>query len=321
LPIAEVIQGKDSYGNEKPRLETIGEALPYYVLPGGYGQIKKTIQGLGMFSDDHPVAGSYTDSGNLRFPVEDTPLNRLQAGLFGQYASKNAREYFDNDYAPLKEKQIQEYIDVDMPIKDYWEYREGLAKQETLEDKFDYIADMDLPVEKKNILINNVVNRKEEVDLENYDDFSSLEEFDFATNNPEKYEFFTANGISYSDYANADEKGKQAYTWAYNNPKKYKVSQVVSDDVITYRQYTSAINEFKGDDRKSKVKDYIFNGLDIDYGQKAILFKTEYKADDTYNYDIIDYLNNRDELTYEDRVAILQELGFRVTSDGTIYAE
>ena len=150
--------------------------------------------------------------------------------------------------------------------------------------------------------------------------WSNKDEFDFATTNPEKYEFFNANGISYSDYANADEKGKQAYTWAYNNPKKYKVSQVVSDDVITYRQYTSAINEFKGDDRKSKVIEYI-NGLDLDYGQKAILFKTEYKADDTYNYDIIDYLNNRGDLSYEDRVTILRELGFRVTSNGAIYAE
>ena len=62
-----------------------------------------------MFDKDLPVSGSYTKSGNLRFPVEDTFLNKLQAGVFGQYASSNAREYFDRGQSPLKEKQIQEY--------------------------------------------------------------------------------------------------------------------------------------------------------------------------------------------------------------------
>ena len=101
LPIKELIKGEDSYGNEKSRLETLKETAPYYVLPGGYGQLKKTYQGLNMFSDEHPVSGSYTDSGKLRFPVEDTTANRVQAAIFGQYASENAREYFDNDYAPM----------------------------------------------------------------------------------------------------------------------------------------------------------------------------------------------------------------------------
>lgn len=294
LPIAELIKGKDSYGNEKSRLETLGEVAPYYVLPGGYGQVKKTAQGLSMFSDEHPVSGSYTNSGNLRFPVEDNALNRLQAGVFGQYASENAREYFDNGYAPLKENQIQEYKDVDIPIKDYWEYRKGLAKQETLEDKFDYIAGLDLPVEKKNILINNVVDRKEKVDLENYDDFSSLEEFDFATNNPEKYSFAKSVG------------GYYAY-------KTY------SDDLYGIKADKDENGKSINGSRKEKVLDYI-NNLDADYETKIILWKSEYPSDDTYNAEIIDYVNNREDLTYEERIAILTELGFRV-SDGYIYAD
>ena len=292
LPITELIKGEDEYGNDKSRLETLKEIAPYYFLPGGYGQIKKTSQGLGMFSDEHPIAGSYTDSGNLRFPVEDTLGNRIQAGIFGQYANENAREYFDNGYAPLKEKQIQEYIDVDMPIKDYWEYRKGLAKQETLEDKFDYIAGLDLSVEQKNILINNVVNRKEEVDLENYDDFSSLEEFDYATKNPDKYAVSKAVG-GYS----------------------------------SYKTYSSALYGIKADkdengktingSRKEKVIAWL-NELDADYETKIILFKSEYPADDTYNEDIINYINSRDDLTYDERVAIYTELGFTV-KDGYVY--
>ncbi len=326
LPIKEVIKGEDSYGNEKSRLETLAETAPYYILPGGYGQIKKTAQGLNMFSDEHPVSGSYTDSGNLRFPIEDTPLNRVQAGVFGQYASENAREYFDNEYAPLKEKQIQEYIDVDMPIKDYWEYREGLKDQKKLEEKFDYVAGLDLPVEKKNILINNIVDRKEKVDLEGYEDFADYEEFDFAIKHPEKWDFLQANNISYDEY-NASEESREAYTWASKDPEGYALSKVVADDVVTYKQYTKDLNDIKADkdatgksisgSRKAKVLNYI-NNMPADYYTKIILFKTEYPSDDTYNGEIIEYINGRSDISYDEKLAIYTELGFRV-ANGYVY--
>ena len=181
LPIAELVKGEDEWGNESSRWKTLGEVAPYYALPTGYGQIKKTVKGLSMFSDDHPIAGSYTASGNLRFPVDDTVGSRIKAGIFGQYASENARDYFDNERSALKEKQIQEFIDVDIPIRDYWEYREGLSGLDKLNEKADYIASLDLPVSKKNILINNQTDRKKPIDLTGYEKYGNFEEFDFAT--------------------------------------------------------------------------------------------------------------------------------------------
>lgn len=329
LPVTELIKGVDSYGNEKSRLETIKEAAPYYFLPTGYGQIKKTVGGLEMFNtdEDHPIAGSYTDSGALRFPIEDTVGNRIKAGIFGQYANDNAREYFDNEYAPLKEKQIEEYMDVDLPIGDYWKYREGLKGLKSNAEKADYINSLDIKDWQKNLLMNNILDRKEDVDMSNYDDYSDFEEFDYAQKNPEKYEFFKANGISYKDYANADEDGKSAYTWAFNNPEGYTVSKVVADDVVKYRSYTSDLNDIKADkdvngksitgSRKEKVIEYI-NSLDADYESKIILFKSEYPSDDTYNTEIINHINSREDLTYEERVTIFTELGFAV-KDGYVY--
>ena len=327
LPIKEVIKGEDQYGNEVSRFDVLKEAAPYYLLPTGYGQIKKTAKGLGMFSDDHPVAGSYTDSGNLRFPVEDNLKNRIQAGVFGQYANENARYYFDNEISPLKEKQIQEYADVEMPIKDYWQYREDLKGLDSLEEKFDFIAGMDLPVEKKNILINNIVDRKEAVDLENYDDFENYEEFDFYTKNTEKYKFLQDNGVSYKDYKADDdskEKYDSVYSWWKNNPEKVTVSKAVTDNVIEYREYTGVLNDIRADkdengksisgSAKEKKQEYIWN-LNIDEGAKYVLFKSEYNADDTYNYEILDYLFNRDDLTYEEVNTICEELGFKVNRE------
>ena len=326
LPIKEFVYGEDEYG-EKPRGEILAEALPYYLLPTGYGQIKKTVQGLSMFDDDLPISGSYTESGSLRFPIEDTTENKIKAGLFGQWANENARTYFNNDIAPLKEKQIKEFIDVDMPINDYWEYREGLKEQKKLEDKFDYIDSLDLPVKKKNILINNIVNRKEDVDMENYGDFSSYEEFDFYSKYPEKYNFLQENNISYKDYT-ASEESRDAYNWAFNNPEKYTLSKAISKDVVAYRSITKGLYEIRADKDKNgkaivgtakekKIK-YI-NSLDIDYGERLVLFKSEYNSDDTYNNEIINYLNSREDITYEEQETILKQLGFTVTADGNIY--
>lgn len=326
LPIKQFITGKDSYGNEKSRLETFTETAPYYFAPTGYGQFKKTKAGLEMFSEEHPVAGSYTKSGNLRFPIEDTPLNRLQAGIFGQYANENARDYFDNERAPLKEKQIQEYKDLDIPIRDYWEYREGLSKHDKLEDKADYINSLDLPVSKKNIMINNIADRKEAIDMTGYDDFSDFEEFDYASKNPEKYEFLQANNISYKEYS-ASKESKELYNWYYENPENLAMAKAVSNDLKTYKTYTKELSKLKADkdengktisgSRKEKVSNYI-NGLNADYGTKIVLFKKEYPSDDTYNNEIIEYLNSRNDISYEETVSILSELGFTVTADGTV---
>jgi hypothetical protein len=327
LPITELIKGEDEYGNEKSRLETLGEIAPYYILPTGYGQYKKTKQGLSTFDDDLPISGSYTDKGDLRFPIEDTPENRIQAGVFGQWASENARDYFDNERAPLKEKQIQEFIDSDMPIRDYWDYREGLSEHSKLSEKADYIMSLDLPISTKNLLINNIANREDDIDLTDYDEYGNFEEFDFATNSRELYDFLEKNNISFKEYMSSNEETKKAYGWAAKNPEKFTVSKAVASDVVTYRKYASDLYDIKADkdedgksisgSRKEKVIDYV-NNLDIEYGARLILFKSEYNADDTYNYDIIDYLNNRQDISYEEMETILKELGFTVLSDGTI---
>lgn len=294
LPIEELYKGTDQYGNDKSRWETVLEALPYYALPGGYGQFKKTKQGLSMFNDDLPVSGSYTDSGKLRFPVDDNLWKRVQAGLFGQYASGNARDYFDNDRKALDEKQIQEFVDSGIFIQDYWEYREGLSGLKTLNEKADYVYSLDIPIEAKNLFINNLSGRKEEIDLSGMEGFESFEEYDYAQ----------------------------------SNPGKYAVSKAVAGDLAEYKQYSKELGAIESDkdkdgktvsgSRKKNVVNYI-NGLDLDYGQKIILFRSQYKTDNTYNHEIVDYLNSREDISRETMVAILEELGFKVDGNSVTW--
>ena len=372
LPIEEFYKGEDQYGNEKSRWKTLAEAAPYWVLPGGYGQIKKTKAGLEMFDEDLPIAGSYTDSGNLRFPVEDTTGNRVQAALFGQWASENARDYFNNERKPLQEKQIQELIDTEMPIADYWEYREGLAKYEKLEDKADYIAGLDLPISTKNILVNNVATRKEDIDLTDYEDYSGLEEMDFAMKNPEKYEIAQAVG-GYQAYMTYKEGMKdmklaekvdyvaglnltthqknilingetdrkepidltgyekfsnfEEFEYAKKNPESYAMAKAVGG-YEAYMEYSDALDDIRSDkdkygksisgSRKTKVQAYI-ESLDADPMTKIMLYKSQYTSFDDYNREIVEYVNGRSDMTFQEKIDVLRKLDFDVDAQGNVY--
>jgi hypothetical protein len=130
-------------------------------------------------------------------------------------------------------------------------------------------------------------------------------------------------GISPSEYWS----NKEEYDFAYEKPEKYAISKSVGG-YSSYKKYTGEIYDIKGVDldgdgrsdsgtRKEKVLDYL-NNLDIDYYEKLILFKSEYNADDTYNYEIVEYLNGRADISYEDTVIILKELGFKVDSNGYV---
>lgn len=129
-------------------------------------------------------------------------------------------------------------------------------------------------------------------------------------------------GITPSEYWN----NREEYDFAYEKPEQYLVSKTVGG-YEDYKRYTSDLWNIKADkdengksiaySRKNKVLEYI-NGMDADYGTKLILFKNEYNADDTYNLEIIEYLNSRNDITYSEMETILKYLGFKVDSDGNI---
>ena len=307
----------------------------YYVaMPFGGGQIKKTIEGLGMYDDNLPIAGSYTDSGKLRFEAPDDTLGKLQAAVFGQYASKNAREYFDNGYQPLTEKQINTALDAGLNINEYREYNAGInaAKKMAKENDesqteavYDYINNLPLEMEQKNSLLNSTLGNEDTVkdkndyikyvdnknraywydeennvlynknyhevdvsrlneltkysnkkDLSNYGDYGSLDEFNYASKNPEKYNAI----IQITDYN------------TYNEYKDYleDISDKYSDmlDGVTNSKQRTAINKQK----KQEVFEYI-NSLNLNKYQKLMLQKlgAGYSIKN-YRRDMQNYINS-----------------------------
>jgi hypothetical protein len=131
-----------------------------------------------------------------------------------------------------------------------------------------------------------------------------------------------ALGITPSTYWSDREE----FNFAYEESEKYAIANSVGG-YDSYKTYMSDMRDIEADkdadgdsirgSRRDKVLDYIFR-LDLDWGQQCILIKNAYPADDSYNYDIVDYLNEREDISYEDMEKILTELGFTVKSDGTI---
>ena len=245
----------------------------YLAFPFAGGQVKKTVEGLSMYDKDLPIAGSYTNSGKLRFEADTSTLGKIQAAVFGQYASKNAREYFDEGYTPLTEKQINTVLDANMSVSDYRKYNKGLKEQKTTEDKVDYIYDLPISNDQKNVLVNSALNRKNNIDLSDYGNYGSLEEFDYSNKNPEKYLTIT-------------------------NITDYNTFQTYKNDLAEIKKEYDNTN-----DRKQAVFEYI-NSLPLSVEQKLMLQKmgAGYSIKQ-YRKRLQNYINSLD-LTKEEKESI-----------------
>lgn len=132
-------------------------------------------------------------------------------------------------------------------------------------------------------------------------------------------------GITPDEYwSNQDDDSKKMYDWLYENSEKYEVSKAITSDFKDYWEYKNHIDGLDAKDaqgntvsglKKERVYDYI-ESLPLDAGEKAILFKSYYPKDDTYNRMIINYLNSREDISYEEMVTILIGLDFKIEDDG-----
>ena len=167
--------------------DEILKPLSYFLLPTGAAQVWKTVQGLDTVVNEGSY--KYAKDGELKmqFPVEDANIvDYAKAGLFGKYSLDEAKTYIDSGFKSLNEKQTQEYKELNLPYEEYLEYRKGLSGLNT-EEKFNYIYNLPVSDEQKNIMINNATNRENEIDISNYGEYGSLAEFDYANKNPEKH--------------------------------------------------------------------------------------------------------------------------------------
>ncbi len=104
---------------------------------------------------------------------------------------------------------------------------------------------------------------------------------------------------------------------------QYNIATMIADNPDTYCKYIAELDEiiskatYSEDLKKEKASEYI-NDWPLDYGLRIIMFRIQFPSDTTYCNDIVDYLNERDDISYDEMVFILEELGFAVFADGTV---
>ena len=316
----------DIWGNDIKQTENKAQlALETFIAP--YAVRENTATAI-----DEEIKGLYRETGD----------NGLLPSVPYNYLNYKDEKYdmSAEDFTAYKKTYGKTAYDMLAGLFDTNTYRtaDSATKAELVNKVYDYARDEANReyLKKQGVTYTNATEDKRPVYKENaikgairYD--VTPDEYTFMTEYPEKHSFFKENGITYETYKNADEDGKRAYSWAYENQGKYTMSKAISDDFLTFYKYKSDLNEIRADkdeygesisgSSKEKKLEYI-NNLDLDYGQKIILFRSLYdgKADkEAYNLAIVNYLNGRDDISYEEMETILEELDMTVAEDGRIY--
>ena len=251
----------DKYGNkiklDDVKKDTI-ESAYYWLLPTGYGQLKKTSKGLSMYDKKLPIAGSYTDSGNLRFTADESTGGKIKAALFGQYSSKESQKYIDNDYTTIKKNNIAELKELNMSSSEYVKYRKELnASGTTNYDKINYIINSNYTKNQKNIMAKNVMNE----DVTKYAISSQI----------------TPNYYDYAKWNNEIKKIKENTTNDKQETIKYinSLNLSIPQKALFIKLYYSSF-----DDYNEEIINYI-NSKNISTKEKEeILTKLKFKIKD-----------------------------------------
>lgn len=264
----------------------------YIVTPFGGGQLKKSIEGISMYTKDIP--GSYTSSGRLRFEADTSPMGIVQNVLFGQYSSKNAREYFDKGYAPLTQKQQEEIKKLDISVSEYRKYRTEYTKLNKIkadkDEKGNSIAGTASGKKAYSIMNNDSYSKKQKEYLLSSISESevSIEDLKKLDNDEEIYKYFFG----------LNKENKEAFLEAIDN---YDFS---SRDLVEYSKYRKNANDtYVSVVAKQTVVDYI-NQSDLNDNQKLYLYFKDYGSEQqnkliaNFNVGASNYLNTVNYVSY-----------------------
>lgn len=343
IPMAEAFTGvetafkkltnqKDKFGNDIKWDDVKKDAISsgfYWLLPTGYGQIRKTSKGLSMYDKKLPVPGSYTESGNLRFDADTSTGGKVKAALFGQYSSKQAQDYIDSGYKTIRKQNLPEMKDLGMNASEYRKYREQLssAGKKSIQ-KINYVDDSDYAEKQKNIMYKNILKLKDK-ELSVVNNMSIKDQNKYLTTRTQ------ANSINSDKDIESSEKKQRisnliidtnlsdkdmAYLYSKYYSSEDKINMIL-DMNIPIKEYIKAdTKEVNGSYyaktgktvKNSKMKEYAkyVNTLNLSAAQKAIIVKMKYNSFKTYDNKIVNYVNNINTSANEKKV-MLKSIGFK----------
>lgn len=290
LPISSVanpiniIKGKSTVEDEAKKL------LYYTVLPFGGGQLKKTVEGASMYVNDKNVKGSYTNKGKLRFEAKKDLGSVAQNLLFGQYSSKEAREYFNKGYLPIDSKTIEKLEKQGVSISEYRKYSDdkkelGLNDIKSDKDSDGKAIKGTASAKKALAIMNSNYSKKEKEylisNLSSSDNSVSLDELKSLKKDEKTYKFYFGlnedNRKTFKKELNDLGMSSQELIKYYETRKEYKDT------------YTSNY-------ARNNMMNYI-NSLNVSDNTKWYLYNKDYGSDnlstvvDKFNLKYSDYYN------------------------------
>ena len=127
-----VVGAPDKYGQNrtiKEKLSDVGKSA-IGLFPAG-SQIKKTTEGIKSVKE----GGVFTKAGNLQFQQGQSMAEKVQAILFGKYASNEAKDYFNRGDIKAKEQEpIKKIYDEAHKLNDAGKTDEAQAIVDNLSD-------------------------------------------------------------------------------------------------------------------------------------------------------------------------------------------
>lgn len=295
LPISSAANPLKILKGESTVKDEAKKAFYYTVLPFGGGQLKKTIEGASMYVNKKRIKGSYSSKGQLRFESEKNPAAVAQALLFGQYASKNARQYFENSYSPLTDKQLKEVEKMNISVNKYRKYQDDKKEISKIKSDKDHegktingsasgkkaflIMNSNFSHQEKNYLLSKIGNSEVKVsDLEQLPNDKKVYKFYFGLNKDSKKDFV-------NEIKNYNVDPEDLYNY-------YSKRQILR------REYTSGF-------AKKEMVEYIKNSK-FDEKTKWYLYNKDYGSDisellvNTFGIKTDDYFNT---MEYVDKIA------------------
>ena len=290
-----------------------------------------------------PEAESGDDSfvGNLLAPwkkemTTDKELNNKNPGLFFDLSDK--LEALSNSKDATQEDEMKAmYIQtVGWEISDLYAQKRDIQNSNYSDAvKYEKVRDLQ---EQINDLAKKAMESYEDVSVDGFYATVGDKRFEYSDYNGKWYEIsgkylekeqaaIERYDITPAEYWNNTDLFYEADYFFNYKPDMIDVANLVYGGK-EFAPYAAELGDIKADtdekgnyisgSKKDKVIDYINNQGSLDYGEKIVMFKMNYPADDTYNNDIIDYLNERDDISYTEMESILKSLGFKVDSKGNI---
>lgn len=288
-------------------------------------------------------SGDNSFFGNLKAPwkkewTTDSVLNNKHPSEFFELSDE--LEVISNGKNATDEDKVRNLYmsSVGWEMSDLYAEKREIQNSDLPDDqKYEAVREVQKEI---NALTENALNHYERVNVDGLYATVGGKRFDYSEYKEQWYEIdgeylekeqraTNRYGITPSEYWNDTDLYYHA-DWYFDNqyadPHLEEVAKLVFGGK-KFAPYAAELSQFKADkdqngnsisgSKKTKIFDYI-DSLKISDVEKAIMKKMNYTSYDDYNKEILDYLNNRGDLSYIEKKLIIETLGAKVDGQGRI---